>query len=78
LLSGHPPHRRNTHESIASELRRILSEDPPDIGRPDVPEQVMAIVRKAMARQRQNRFADPLALAAALQHLQVEYGLTVT
>ncbi|MGH3864797.1 MAG: protein kinase domain-containing protein [Pseudonocardiaceae bacterium] len=78
LLSGYPPHRRSSDESIASELRCILSEDPPDIARPDVPEQVMAIVRKAMARQQQNRFADPLALAAALQHLQAEYGFTVT
>jgi serine/threonine protein kinase len=78
LLSGYPPHRRSADESIASVLRRILSEDPPDIARPDVPEQVMAIVRKAMARQQQDRFADPLALAAALQRLQAEYGFTVT
>ncbi len=78
LLSGNPPHRRGTHESIALVLRRILTEDPPDIARPDVPEQVMAILRKAMARQRQNRFTDPLALGVALQHLQVEFGFTMT
>jgi serine/threonine protein kinase len=78
LLSGYPPHRRSSEASIASVLRRILSEDPPDIARPDVPEQVMAIVRKAMARHQQNRFADPLALAVALQHLQAEYGFAVT
>ncbi|MGH3770588.1 MAG: protein kinase domain-containing protein [Pseudonocardiaceae bacterium] len=78
LLSGNPPHRHGTHESIALVLRRILTEDPPDIARPDVPEQVMAFLRKAMARQRQNRFADPLALGVALQHLQVEFGFTMT
>ncbi|MGH3834048.1 MAG: protein kinase domain-containing protein, partial [Pseudonocardiaceae bacterium] len=78
LLSGNPPHRHGTHESIALVLRRILTEDPPDIARPDVPEQVMAILRKAMAKQRQNRFADPLALGVALQHLQAEFGFTVT
>lgn len=78
LLSGNPPHRHGTHESIALVLRRILTEDPPDIARPDVPEQVMAILRKAMARQLQNRFADPLALGVALQHLQAEFGFTVT
>lgn len=78
LLSGNPPHRHGTHESIALVLRRILTEDPPDITRPDVPEQVMAILRKAMAKQRQDRFADPLALGVALQHLQAEFGFTVT
>lgn len=78
LLSGHPAHRRDTDESIAPVLRRILSEDPPDIRRPEVPEQVMAVVRKAMARRQQDRFADPLALATALQQLQAEHGFAIT
>ncbi|MGH3806753.1 MAG: protein kinase domain-containing protein [Pseudonocardiaceae bacterium] len=78
LLAGFPAHRRGTDEGIAPVLRRILTEDPPDITRPDVPEQVMAVIRKAMAKRQQDRFADPLALATALQHLQAEYGFAVT
>jgi len=78
LLAGYPPHRRDTDESVAPILRRILTEDPPTITRPDVPEHMMAILSKAMAKQPQDRFTDPLALATALQKLQAEHGFTVT
>ncbi|MCA1705956.1 MAG: serine/threonine protein kinase [Actinobacteria bacterium] len=78
LLSGSPAHRRDTDESLAPLLQRILSQDPPPIPRPDVPDTVMRVVRQAMARQQRDRFTDPLALAVALQQLQTELGFPVT
>jgi serine/threonine protein kinase len=78
LLSGSPAHRRDTDESLAPLLQRILSQEPPPIPRPDVPDQVMRVVRQAMARQQRDRFTDPLALAAALQQVQAELGFPVT
>lgn len=78
LLSDSPAHRRDTDESLAPLLQRILSQEPPPIPHPDVPDQVMRVVRQAMARQQRDRFTDPLALAAALQQLQAELGFPVT
>ncbi|MGH3937226.1 MAG: serine/threonine protein kinase [Pseudonocardiaceae bacterium] len=78
LLSGQPAHRNDTDESIASVMQRILNDRPPDIPRPEISNQVMDVVRKAMAKQQRDRFTNALDFAAALQHLQAFLGFTVT
>ena len=78
LLAGRPAHSRGGEDALAPLLLRILSEDPPDIARADLPPQVMPVIRRAMARTPDERFPDARALADELRRLQGELGLPVT
>jgi len=78
LLAGRPAHQRTEGGGIAPLLLRILNEAPPDIARADVPAEVMAAVRQAMARNPEERFPDALAFAERLRAIQRERGLPVT
>jgi serine/threonine-protein kinase len=59
LLCGQPPH--------ADRLARLAATDPPDMRRADVPEAVVAILRRALSAGPGSRQATPADLATALR-----------
>lgn len=66
LLCGEPPF---TGGSVSSLLARHLSEPAPSIStrRADIPAEVDAALRRALAKDRRDRFADAQDLATAMQ-----------
>jgi serine/threonine protein kinase len=78
LLAGRPAFQPDADEGIAPMLLRILRDEPPPIARPDVPEPVLAVLRRAMAKQPADRFPDAPALGTALRAAQAGAGLPVT
>lgn len=69
VLSGHPPYGRSPARNMLAEL---LAGPPPDLGArvPGLPADLLAIVRKAMARDPLERYAGARALAADLRRFQ--------
>lgn len=70
MLTGRPPHEGRTYEAV---LIAICTHDAPDVraSAPDVPEAVAALVARALARDRSQRFqsaSDFLEAIAALDH----------
>ncbi len=63
LLSGHAPHRG---ESISAVLRKVSECAPPPLP-DDAPSELVAICRKALSKNRGDRYADALAFQKALQ-----------
>jgi tetratricopeptide (TPR) repeat protein len=59
-------------------LRRLIDEGPPDLGRlrPELPDEVVAICNRAMARQPADRYASAAAFAEAMRGYLLE-GLLV-
>jgi serine/threonine-protein kinase PknK len=78
LLAGRSAFQGETDEGIAPVLRRIITDDPPEIPRSDVPSQVTAVIRRSMAKSPGERLGEPLALARELQRLQADLGYAVT
>jgi hypothetical protein len=78
LLAGRPAHQKDEGGGVSSLLLRILTAEPPDIARPEVPPEVVGFVHQAMARSPQDRFPSALALAQRARGLQQELGLPVT
>jgi len=72
-LAGSPPYNP---ESFASLVLMVTSEDPSPLAelRPDISPKLVAIVEKAMARDKEDRFQTATALADALLDLQGEGG----
>jgi serine/threonine protein kinase len=66
LLTGCHPFRR---DSELATMHAITQEDPPDPRRfrPDLPDEVTAILRKALARDRDQRYASAAEMATALR-----------
>ncbi|MCA8942141.1 MAG: protein kinase [Planctomycetes bacterium] len=70
LLTGHPPHVPDNASIPASTVLKWLLEGPPKPVReidPKVPVELAAICEKAMARDRDDRYADLLELAEDLR-----------
>jgi serine/threonine-protein kinase len=67
-LTGRPPFTGETHEQI---LLRICMEDAPDVRRwaPEVPDALAALVAKALARDREDRFESADAMLGAVRAL---------
>lgn len=65
MLTGNPPFGRGGRDVIARSLTG--NPDPIRSTRPDVPESVEQIVRKALARDKADRFADASDLAEAIE-----------
>jgi serine/threonine protein kinase len=55
MLTGQPPYRKKTVESMVKAIRRDPLPDP-RIHSPDIPERVVEIVQVAMAKKPENRF----------------------
>ncbi|HEX6683490.1 MAG TPA: protein kinase [Candidatus Limnocylindrales bacterium] len=65
LLSGQSPFTPG--RAGTSALARLVSRDPPPMRRSDVPEQVVAILRRALSMDPASRHATPAELATALR-----------
>jgi eukaryotic-like serine/threonine-protein kinase len=68
LLSGEPPFGATSHPEMRDKNDAHLRQTPPDIRqrRPDVPDQLAAVLSKLLAKQPQDRYATPAKAAAAL------------
>ncbi len=77
LLTGRPPYA-GANGGIAALLLRVLSGDPPPIGRSDVDARVQEVVFHAMARDPAERYPDAAALVHALQRVQLALGFPLT
>jgi tetratricopeptide (TPR) repeat protein len=62
MLAGKPPFTGTGVEEITA---KVLKEDPPKLE--GVPKRLAAVVRRAMSRDRESRFADVLGFAAELE-----------
>jgi hypothetical protein len=78
LLTGRPPYVLRPGEGILPVVRRIATEAPEDLGRPDVPPDLVAAVTTAMAKAPSARFATAVAFGHALQQIQRTHGYDVT
>lgn len=80
LLAGHSPFERSEPgQNVRDQLRRrILRATYSPIARPDVPDEVQAVLARAMARDAEDRYPTALALAEALRDAQLALGLTPT
>ncbi|HET7712847.1 MAG TPA: serine/threonine-protein kinase, partial [Thermoanaerobaculia bacterium] len=74
LLSGTQPFRG---ESPLALLRQILDEEPPDLGtlNPNVDEETRRIVKKMIAKKREDRYADCHQIVADLEEYLAKQGV---
>lgn len=79
LLAGHSPFelpgQRNTGVDLIDRIERLAV---PPLGRPDVPLSLQRALERAMAKSPGERQESALALARALQKVQIELSLSVT
>jgi serine/threonine protein kinase len=68
LLAGAPPFAGPEYDSAGKKRRAHLEEPVPPIAdrRPDVPPEVAAVLARMVAKRREDRFATPAEVAAAL------------
>ena len=78
LLRGEPPFVRAEDESILPAVARILTEHVPDLRPLGIPDRLVAVVERALAKDPAGRFSSCEELALALRVLQREHGLPVT
>lgn len=79
LLAGHAPHERGPGRTEASVLiDRILREPAPPLGRSDVSASLEAVLARAMARDREERYPSAADLGRALQAIERDLGLPAT
>ena len=78
LLRGEPPFVRADDESLLPAVARILTEPVPDLRPLGIPDRLVAVVERALAKDPAGRFASCEELALALRVLQREHGLAVT
>jgi serine/threonine protein kinase/tetratricopeptide (TPR) repeat protein len=67
LLTGRPPFERRDDGAILQKVQRGEFPKPGQV-KPGVPRPLEAICQKAMARERQNRYASPRSLADDIEH----------
>jgi serine/threonine-protein kinase PknK len=70
MLAGRPPFAGPTGESILRYQIRVASDPVPPLARADVPEAVLAVLTKALAKDPSDRYPTPMALRDALLALQ--------
>ncbi|EUA02953.1 serine/threonine-kinase pknK domain protein [Mycobacterium kansasii 824] len=75
-LTGHAAFERCDGEEAVAHLLRIATEPPPDLRRYGVPEQVAAVVERAITRTAGDR-PSALELGELLQQVQARLGLPV-
>jgi protein kinase-like protein len=66
LLEGRPPFQRDTDEGIAPMLLRVLNEEP-SVRRPDVPPDLVAVLRRAMSKRPEDRYGSAAEFGEALR-----------
>jgi tRNA A-37 threonylcarbamoyl transferase component Bud32 len=77
MLAGKRPWDANSEVAL---IGKIMSEDAPPLAelRPDVPEELLAIVDRALAKDRDQRYQSCHELQNDLEHLLVNLGQTIT
>jgi eukaryotic-like serine/threonine-protein kinase len=79
LLAGRSPFESpDGPNGVLDHGWRILHENLPPTGRPDVPESLEGVLATAMSRSPQARYTSALSLARALQKVERDLGLEVT
>jgi len=78
LLAGRAPFEGPAGEGLAVVIRRVANDDPPAIGRSDVGEDVEVVLRHALNKSPDRRFASALEFAEALQAQQGRIGHPLT
>ena len=76
LIDGRPPFVDDRDAPVATLITKVLHHDPP--GLTGVPDSLDALLRQALAKDRDQRPATVEAFGRALQDIQVEAGLPVT
>jgi serine/threonine-protein kinase len=73
LLSGHPPFTEGT---LAQRLLSHQTKEPPPLtnDRPDIPEDLMAIIHKMMAKKLPDRYQSAEEVADAMTHWLEQHG----
>lgn len=75
LLAARPPFTGDTHAAL---LRKVLSEDPPRIGRKDIPHALTQLIKKMLAKVPTDRPSSALEVANELREIQISEGLPAT
>jgi len=75
-LTGHAAFERRSGEQIVAQFLRIASESAPDLRESGIPDDVCAVVERAMSRDPQDR-QSAAALGEELQQIQARRGLPV-
>jgi serine/threonine-protein kinase PknK len=75
-LTGHAAFERRSGEQVVAQFLRIATESAPDLRESGIPEDVSAVVEKAMARDPHERPSAP-ALGDELQQVQARHGFPV-
>ncbi len=77
LLTGRPPYAGPEHQTIIQKLNALASEPLPSIKdlRPDVPPGLVTVLQKMLAKDRDERYAEPMDVAKALKPFANESGL---
>lgn len=79
LLSGRSPFERpGERNSSADLIERIERSALPQLGRADSPASLQSLLERAMAKNPADRFPSAVALARALQKVQIELAHSVT
>ncbi len=78
LLTGHTPFNSESGE-FTEILFKLFTADAPPVKstRPDLPDELAAVVHKALAREVENRYATPLEMAEALEPFAAEQSRSV-
>lgn len=77
-LAGEAPFPLADGETLMRRLRRIMSEPVVDVRPLRVPDDLAAVVEKAMAKDPADRFDSAVAMGQALRDVQRSHGHTVT
>ena len=75
-LTGHAAFERRSGEQMVAQFLRIASESAPDLRESGIPDDVCAVVEKAMARDPHHR-PSAQELGVEIQQLQTRHGLPV-
>jgi len=75
-LTGHAAFERRRGEQLVAQFLRITTQTIPDLRESDMPDDVAAVVQRAMSRDPRNRPAV-MALGEELQQIQQNHGLPV-
>lgn len=76
-LTGHAAFERRSGEQIVAQFVRITTESVPDLRQHGIPDDVSAIVEKAMAARPQDRPPTSVELGDQLRRAQLGHGLPV-
>lgn len=73
MLEGAPPHRADTPQAFMA--RKLVGRLPEHSSRPDVPDSVWSVVRKALAADADERFGTAEELASAVTNATTEVAI---